>query len=869
MRISIFLLIVFFPLSFVFAQSGQIEGKIVDDFTGLPLQDVHVFIHNTTYQTFSDSTGKFLLNNIQDGQWEIQVRGNGYNTQSQTISALSGKTLEVVFSLEPDLQSNPLFSDFSKGKLKKYKSAVEKKFLADHPSSWQVELLNSDQLIFEKRADKKIQVTSQGPLYFSNRETGYLVTIYFSPFLLGDEQPELQAYSYFELPEGERIEERRSNRLRIHQQSPTYFLSQLMIGEIGDFRSCPNPEVSFSDQEGEYFLRFDTPLEIETADGRRGRMYYEGEKLQVKLNGAPTDWSKLQWRGELFEDNPIYAVPQNFNADRVFALANLEKNAQTMQERIYLHTDRRHYWPGEQILFKAYLSYTNPVLAQDLSKVLHIELIDTTGYVWSHQVFRITDGISAGQLALPDLSETGNFFLRAYTTWSLNYEQAEHILPIQILDHFSKPEASSDEFKVKNVRVFTDKQKYEGQEKVTLNVMITSDDGEPINSNFSIAVLDLKQAVYVPERGEIAEQLSEKSLRGEMEDFKYPLEKKGFELEGLLQDNEGNPIQGSIQAFVNGYEDERKIKSEKDGSFAFSSLDFEEDFEINLKATSVKNQPIRTIKLDLKSYPSEGLDLEMVFPKKVERGKLSDKNIQPVKPIEAGEILLETAEVKGKKDKPFGTMIYGIPDNVVESEELNLVGSTVQFIYALMAKVPGMTVMGSPPNMSVRFRGGEPLILINGTPANGLSGGTISGGASRSFYNVLEGINVFAIDRVEVIRRLVPQYGDQGRNGLISIFLKTGAELAATQNNFNLFKLEGFQRYMNFSKAQETREKFPFLEIFKPTLFWSPSLISTKNTLSIPVEFQLNELAGPLLVEIRGLTDLGEPIYGTFVLNDK
>jgi hypothetical protein len=45
-------------------------------------------------------------------------------------------------------------------------------------------------------------------------------------------------------------------------------------------------------------------------------------------------------------------------------------------------------------------------------------------------------------------------------------------------------------------------------------------------------------------------------------------------------------------------------------------------------------------------------------------------------------------------------------------------------------------------------------------------------------------------------------------------------------------------------------------------------LISNENTLSIPVEFELNETAGPFLVEIRGMTDLGEPIYGTFVLNE-
>ena len=72
-----------------------------------------------------------------------------------------------------------------------------------------------------------------------------------------------------------------------------------------------------------------------------------------------------------------------------------------------------------------------------------------------------------------------------------------------------------------------------------------------------------------------------------------------------------------------------------------------ESFEINLKATSVQNQPIRTIKLDLKTYPSEELDLRMDFPEVVRRGILPDKDIQPLKPLAEGEILLEAAEDTG------------------------------------------------------------------------------------------------------------------------------------------------------------------------------------------------------------------------------
>ena len=83
--------------------------------------------------------------------------------------------------------------------------------------------------------------------------------------------------------------------------------------------------------------------------------------------------------------------------------------------------------------------------------------------------------------------------------------------------------------------------------------------------------------------------------------------------------------------------------------------------------------------------------------------------------------------VEEKKENSIGSMIYGEPDKVVMTEGMNLVGTTLQFIYSLSAQVAGMRIVGTPPNVRVSFRGGEPLVLINGVPANGSSGTTLGG----------------------------------------------------------------------------------------------------------------------------------------------
>lgn len=853
---------------YAFSQTGRVSGKILDSSSGLPLADFHVFISNTTFQSFSDSTGSFVLTGIPEGNWVIEVRGFGWQTESKPIALRSGLTLTLDFQVKRKNILPSVSTGLSNSRISKLTEEVKALFVGKESKSDQVHFLNPDKLIYEEQADKSLQVSAVGPLFFSNRETGYLISTYFEPFVLGKSRPFIQAFTYFELPEEEgKGPLQRAARLKAYQSSPNYFLAQLMEGKTADVLKASNPEVGFTAFPGDYELSFVRPLQVNLPDGTQGTLDYQGDKLLVKLNGAPFDRSQLILGGVFAELNPVFGVPSNFNAERLIKLANLEKNESIMQERLYLHTDRKHYWPAENIYFKAYLSYGNPLMAEELSSVLHVELFDTTGYMWDHRIVEVKDGAAQGHLSLPDLTETGNFYLRAYTAWSLNYARGEVILPLQILSHQTQPESFPITPKTSQVGVFSNKQTYAGGEKVTLNIMALDRDNKPLKANLSVAVLDLNQASYVPDSETIEDRFEPKNPNGTLATFLFPVE-KGFELEGNLLTETGQQVQGSVKAFVNGYEDIRDLKSEKDGTFEFPPSNFVGDFELSLQATDLNARPIRVIKLDLKSYPIQ-TDLQGVtFPNVIQRGTQPDPTIRPIRSLEAGEILLDEAVVNEKKENSIGPMIYGEPDKVVLTEEMNLIGSTIQFLYALSAQVAGLRIVGSPPNVSVSLRGGEPLVLINGVPANGSTGTMLGGSSGRSVYDVLESVNVFNIERIEVVRRLVPMYGDLGRNGLISIILKSGDQIEEGLNNFTLKKLKGFSPYVPFEKAEESRATYPFLAPFKPTLYWNPTLINDGSRLSLPIEFYLNQKPGPIVVEIRGITELGEPIFGTFLLNE-
>ncbi|MFN3998735.1 carboxypeptidase-like regulatory domain-containing protein [Algoriphagus sp.] len=866
-----FSLLFFFHTIFLFGQTSRIAGKVTDQITGQPLEDVHIFIPNTTFQAFSDSLGNFLISSIPDGKWEVQVWGFGWKSHRETILLKTGIQKNVEVKLAQTNELDPSGEKLSKGQQTKVMDQVMEAFVGSDFKKREIALLNPDKLIFERLKDKNLRVHSVGPIFFSNNESGYLVSTYFKPFILGSSDKIQATYSYFELPsDGGQLPLWRQERMKIYARSPQKYISELMTGAAENFDTDPNPEVSFANNSGDYLLSFTKPLSVNLPEGKKGELNYKGEKLEVKFNGAPVSSEDLVLGGAFLEMNPIFGLPANFNAEKLIKLANLEKTAETMQERIFIHTDRKHYWPGENLYFKAYLNYGNPLMAEDLSKVLHVELLDSTGYLWMHRIFKIDGGVSFGHLELPDSQDPGNFILRAYTAWGQNYSDADFYQPIQILGHQFQPEASEIQQKAVGVGVFSDKQVYKGGEKVKLNIMASNAAGNPVNANLSVTVLDLNQAVAISEVKSMKESFQPKSAKSSIKDFKWKPE-NGFSLQGQLLNGGGEPVNGNLKAFIDGYTDVRSLGTDKSGSFELPSSNFDGTFEIALQATDRDARPLRNVSLEIKNYPAQLVTESFDFPAIVPRGIKPSPTIQPLRDLEMGEILMEEAVIEDRRETSIGPMIYGQPDNVVNTEDLFLNGTTIQFLYALSGQVPGMTIYGTPP--AIRFRGGEPLVLINGAPVNSPSGGTtFAGGGGQTAFDAISNLDVFSIKRVEIIRRLVPQYGDLGRNGIISIILKTGLDrskaMEANMNNYTIFKLNGFPQIQTFEELEKSRAEFPFLTEHKPTLYWNPILVAEESRMSRQIEFQLNEKTGPIWIEIRGITDLGEPIFGTFLLND-
>ncbi|WP_420148749.1 hypothetical protein [Spirosoma sp.] len=94
---------------------------------------------------------------------------------------------------------------------------------------------------------------------------------------------------------------------------------------------------------------------------------------------------------------------------------------QTLQEKLFVHTDQGFYFTGETMWFKLY--YVDATLHQpiDLSKVAYLELLDKEGKSVLQTKIELTKAGGNGSLFLPSSVNSGTYRLRAYTNWMKNF----------------------------------------------------------------------------------------------------------------------------------------------------------------------------------------------------------------------------------------------------------------------------------------------------------------------------------------------------------------------------------------------------------------------------------------------------------------
>ena len=90
-------------------------------------------------------------------------------------------------------------------------------------------------------------------------------------------------------------------------------------------------------------------------------------------------------------------------------------------EKVYVHTDRNYYAPGEQIWLKSYTVAGSLNQPSPISNNIHLELIAPDKSLVSSALLYSEKGFANGNFQLPDSIKNGTYLIRAYTSWMQNF----------------------------------------------------------------------------------------------------------------------------------------------------------------------------------------------------------------------------------------------------------------------------------------------------------------------------------------------------------------------------------------------------------------------------------------------------------------
>lgn len=913
-------IIVFFILLFVaidaLCQSGQLSGRILDSQTQEPLPFAHIFINNTTIGTTSDVDGNFLLQNVPVGINEVIYSFMGYQSYTAKLTVADAQKVSVVIRLIPllqELSSVEVKDTRDKAWIKQLRT-FEKQFFGETGTN-QCKIINPWVIDFIQ-SENTFTAIATAPLEISNTYLGYTILFHLKRFQFDNQSYMIDGNAYFIKMTDSLLQETwAKNRQEVYLGSERHLFKSILSNKVNEegFRLYVDKKGEedanlrsnqFYSEVGKKVLGFDTKNKVVSAgrpyeftiqfNGRtevhylneRGATRYykdvtgqvswievKGNVVKVNSNGVVLNPGNVVYSGEMSNNRISTLLPLDYKPEISTELSQVN-NRTHLLEKVYLHTDKPYYYPGETIWFKSYINNNQP--NQDsTSKVVYVELINSSKQVIQHKQIKIDSGSAASYFYLSDTLQRGNYLLRGYTNWTRNFgEPCYFIKPIPVLGMVEKMENqtrnhSSDS----TVKVISDKEIYKNREKIQLIVQVRGRDHLPVKANLSVSVTDERQVAGLAEEVTI---LSEFPLPDVTEParFTFPVE-QAIKLSGVLKDPKNKPIATSLTLVIGNLEEVLALETNAQGHFELKGLEFYDSVEFAFQAKDKRGNPYGSVTLISQEVPTitswkHYKTLNIINADSPQR-LLSEYEIpKDAKVLEEVTVTSKAIETQGGK---IQEKVYGKADHVVKGTDLFASGVT-NLALALRGRIPGLVVAQEADNKglhyTIKIRGAasfslstEPLVLMDGVPMAGAPGETAG--------DRLAQINPGIVDRIEVTTRINSMYGDAGRNGVIAIYTKAGSTSAYShidRKTMDIFKLMGFSKSGTFrSPDYDNSTQGNDMPDFRSTVYWNPGLQTDETTGECVVSFFATDLSGRYRVIVEGVTELGEPVRSeTFIV---
>lgn len=543
-------------------------------------------------------------------------------------------------------------------------------------------------------------------------------------------------------------------------------------------------------------------------------------------------------------------------------ITTLIKELNHYREKISVVTDKDYYYPGEIIWLKSFVNHIDPTKRDSLSRVIYIDFISKEKKIVSRHILSLDSGRFAGSIQLPEDMVPGNYLLKAYTRFMLNFGEDNffsQVIPILATNQRVLPTISKKPIlRGSEVSILKDKSSYGLRDKVTLQLQISN--SSMTNGIFSISVQDMSQVIPIVSSTFVSEWGFDPGI--DEDSFFEPksVVEKGVRCTGRFVNEYITGKEAILNVYRSDYSEMMDFKTDEKGWFQINGLKFYDSAIFFYKAKTVKKSKNLYGKIVLnKDYdPIIG---DVFFPGiwfKTENTESPKRLLSDyLRPINSK--MLEEVEIKSTKierQDPTRSILGGA-DNTIEVKDLVNFGD---LLLSLQGKVPGLIISCATTPCTVRFSRSigstisgstEPLVLINGSPASGAAG------------DIISSIDVNMVEKVEFSKRLNVLYGEQGRNGIIAIFLKDGMDQYSSITDINYsFILKGFTRPLEFVNPNYgSNEQESSMADYRSTIYWNPELEQNPKTKKYECSFYTSDIHGKYRIVVQGVTAGGRPVW--------
>lgn len=902
---------------------GVIKGVVLDDKTNQPLPFASVYINYTTIGVNTDDKGAFTLT-VDAGIRDLVASYIGHQPYHTKVNVRDGEETNLTIRLAVVPMKEFVITAKRDAKWQKQFDRFKKFFVGATANSKQTRILNPGVVSFPETKHGLFAAQATEPLEIENLSLGYRITYELKTFAVKDETFLLSGFARFqELQSNDSVITKSwtEKRKKAYEGSIRHLLKTIVehcVDEEGydlyedrsDMKQVVRTASFHANLEKTVFvypmqdkvLPGPKPYTYEIQFPSRLEIHYNGRNanaivypdvpfpiswLEVKDpiivddKGFPLNPLEMTLLGAMLDQRVAELLPNNYEPERKVGTyrTNIERKPLSklayLAERPYLQTDRSYYYPEEVVWFKGYMNYHSKVLKDSLSHVLHVELVDQKGNLVLDRRLPIDDNTIVGDFTIPSGIESGDYTLRAYTRWMLNFDPAysfKKSIKILKAGELAKSREYNPDSTLNTVNILTEKNQFDTREKITVTIDTRDEYDRNIAANISVSVTDITQAMPGTNESTITAgfPMPVVAIPDTIDKRSRYLIQNGFDVKGKFIGKKDRQSKGLLRFVQQGTENQFVMATEEDGSFYAPNFLIYDTASLSVLPQTIKGKPgvVEFDTMNLK--PRNGL----ATPLQIET-YISERPVRYYIPDFTTATILKEVTIEAKKVEKEKTTL-GTADFEVSGEWIRD-SRAVDVLSALQMKVPGFRVIirdnGGLPQKYIILGGGmnsfgstktqEPLVLIDRVIVNDMIGGPAA---------QVEMINPAEVEKVEIIKYgNTAAYGARGGNGVILI--STGRRQIAEKPGFAEYDksllvpvpIKGFSSIRKFiSPDYSTPEKNVAIPDNRSTIYWNPS-IQIKDKAEV-VSFFAADSPTRYRIVVEGVNAQGQPVRGEKII---